>query len=365
MNIHLNEMYKGDIMLLFLILTYFIIVILSYFIFKDNCRYLRNKNYIRFIAIMRILGLLALFIRFFYYYLWSASLLGDLLLFVATFYMINTTLAFIFLILRKLFHHQKRFHGSESIIIIFIVSLVLCGFGIQQAVDFQEKDYTIYTSKPIQSKLALISDLHLGNSLRKKSMKRMLTMIAKSDAQALFITGDLFDESTAIKDMNNFIENIKMFSIPVYYIQGNHESLSVYEGQFYQQLKDAGVICLFDESVLVNDTYYVIGRKDQRQGSRKSLKQLMQGLDQSKFLLVLDHQPNVDVSKKIDLQLSGHTHNGQIFPANLITKLRYSNLYGYYDKDYPMVVTSGIGTWGFPMRMGSQSEIVYLQVESK
>lgn len=352
-------------MLLFLILTYFIIIMLSYFIFKDNCRYLHNKNYIRFIAIMRILGLLALFIRFFYYHLWSASLFGDLLLFVATFYVVNTTLAFIFLILRKVFRHQKRFHGSESIIIIFIVSLILCGFGIQQAVDFQEKDYIIHTDKQMQVKLAFISDLHLGNSLRKKSMTRMLDMIANSDAEMLCITGDLFDESTAIKDMDYFIEKIKTLSIPVYYIQGNHEVQSIYEEQFYKQLKEAGVNCLFDESVLINDTYYIIGRKDERQGSRKSLKQLMQGIDQDKFILVLDHQPIVDTSEPIDLQLSGHTHNGQIFPANLITKLRYSHLYGYYDEDYPMIVTSGVGTWGFPMRMGSQSEIVYLQIGSK
>lgn len=350
-------------MLLFLILSYIVIVLLSYVIFKDNCRYLRNKHYKHFIGIARILGLIALFIRFFYYHLWSASFLGDMLLFVSTFYMVNFTLSLCFFILRKIFHHQKRFHGSESIIIISIVSFVFCGFGVQQAVDFQIKNYTIQSSKQINTKIALLSDLHLGNSLRKKSLSRLMDMVKTSDAQMLVITGDLFDESTAIKDMDNFIREVKDIKIPVYYVEGNHEIQSVYHKQFYKMMEAANITMLFDESILIQDDFYLIGRKDAKNSERKELDDLMDDLDENKFMLVLDHQPIIEKGTAVDLQLSGHTHNGQIFPANLVTKLRYSNLYGYYDEEYPMIVTSGAGTWGFPMRIGTQSELVLITIQ--
>lgn len=348
-------------MLLFLISSYIVIVFLSYIIFKDNCRYLRNKNFIYMIGILRGLGLLCVFIRFFYYHLWSATFFGDMLLIIATFYMVNFVLSLCFFILRKIFTKQKRFHGSESIMIISIVSLVIAGFGIQQAIDFQVKEYTIQSDKQIDTKIALLSDLHLGNSLRKKSTKRLIDMVIDCDADVLVITGDLFDESTAIKDMENFVEAIKKVTIPIYYIQGNHEYLSKYENQFYEMIENAGITYLNDESREV-DNYYIIGRKDIKMGQRKTLKQLTDDLDQDKFMLVLDHQPFTDAQVEVDLQLSGHTHNGQIFPGNLLTKLRNANLYGYYDADYPLIVTSGVGTWGFPMRMGTQSELVIITI---
>lgn len=350
-------------MILFLIISYIVIVLLSYVIYKDNCRYLRNKHYKHFIGIIRILGLFALFIRFFYYHLWSASFFGDILLFISTFYMVNFTLSLCFFILRKIFHHQKRFHGSESIIIISIVSLVFCGFGVQQAVDFQIKSYTIQSNKEVDIKIALLSDLHLGNSLRKKSLSRLMDIVKTSDAQMLVITGDLFDESTAMKDMDNFIKEVQDMKIPVYYVEGNHEIQSVYHKQFYQMMETANITMLFDESILIQDDFYLIGRRDAKNSERKELHNLTDNLDKDKFMLVLDHQPMVEEGSEIDLQLSGHTHNGQIFPANLITKLRYSNLYGYYDEEYPMIVTSGAGTWGFPMRMGTQSEVVLISIE--
>lgn len=350
-------------MLLFLILSYIVIVLLSYVIFKDHCRYLRNKHYIYLIAIARIIGLIVLFIRFFYYYLWSASFLGDMLLLISTFYMVNFTLSLCFFILRKLFHHQKRFHGSESIIIISIVSFIICGFGIQQAVDFKIKSYTIKSEKQVDTKIALLSDLHLGNSLRKKSLKRLMDIVKESDAQILVITGDLFDESTAIKDMNHFIKEVNEIKIPIYYIEGNHEEQSVYQKQFYAMMNKANINMLFDESELVFDNLYIVGRRDEKDSERKVLSYLINDLDKDKFILVLDHQPIIEKNSIIDLQLSGHTHNGQIIPANFITNIRYANLYGYYDKDYPMIVTSGVGTWGFPLRIGTQSEVVFITIK--
>lgn len=349
-------------MFIFLIVSYFIIVGISYIIFKDHCRYLSNRKYIYLIGITRSLGLIALFFRFFYYYEWSASFLGDMLLFIVSFYLINFILSIFFVILRKLFKHQKRFHGSESIMIISIVSFIICGFGVQQAVDFQTKNYTIHTNKQLHTSIALLSDLHLGNSLRKTSLHRLLTIVTQSDVDALMITGDLFDESTAIKDMENFIEEIKQLSLPIYYVQGNHEYLSHYRDKFYTMLTAAGIHNLEDESVLTKEGYYIIGRKD-RNYERQSLRELTASLDQKRFMLVLDHQP-VEDDVQVDLQLSGHTHNGQIVPINFITAIRYPLLYGYNEENYPIIVTSGAGTWGFPMRIGTQSEIVIIKIDN-
>jgi predicted MPP superfamily phosphohydrolase len=102
---------------------------------------------------------------------------------------------------------------------------------------------------------------------------------------------------------------------------------------------------------------------------RKSLLYITKDLDKSKALLLMDHQPNnLDDAQKqgIDLQVSGHTHRGQLFPANIVTNLIFELDYGYLEKaNSKYIVSSGYGTWGPPIRLGSRSEIVEINIQFK
>lgn len=139
-----------------------------------------------------------------------------------------------------------------------------------------------------------------------------------------------------------------------------------------QLLKDAGITLLHDQTVLVNDQFYLIGRADyERPGrgisTRMTPGELTKDLDPSKPMITIDHEPRemeLLADAGVDLDLCGHTHDGQMFPGNLTIRLLWDNPYGY--KSYgsmQQIVTSGIGVFGPYMRVGTKSEIVQVNVQ--
>ncbi|HEY3390282.1 MAG TPA: metallophosphoesterase, partial [Prolixibacteraceae bacterium] len=138
-----------------------------------------------------------------------------------------------------------------------------------------------------------------------------------------------------------------------------------------EYLQQAGISVLVDEYTKINNQFYIIGRDDRMAGrmfgkSRLELSSLIEEIDNNLPIILLDHQPiNLEEGQRngIDLQLSGHTHNGQFFPNNLIAKHIFENSWGYLRKgEYQIVVSSGFGTWGPPIRIGSNSEITDLTI---
>ena len=162
----------------------------------------------------------------------------------------------------------------------------------------------------------------------------------------------------------------------VYFVFGNHD-----EGYFHyrdftaQELRTAltenHVTILEDESVLINDSFYLIGRKDRSIRDRADAQDLTAELDRSKYMILLDHQPNDYANEEkagVDLVLSGHTHGGHIFPAGLIGEATGTN-----DKTYGMarrgeatfVVTSGVSGWAIPFKTGTISEFVVINITTE
>ena len=136
-------------------------------------------------------------------------------------------------------------------------------------------------------------------------------------------------------------------------------------------LTDAGIHLLDDESVLIDNKFYIVGRRDASrcekvEGSRATPAQLTESLDQRKPIIFIDHQPkelDETAAAGVDLDLCGHTHDGQIFPGNLIIHLFWENSCGYLRKgNMHNIVTSGAGIWGPNMRVGTNSEICPITV---
>ncbi len=137
-------------------------------------------------------------------------------------------------------------------------------------------------------------------------------------------------------------------------------------------MEELGIKFLRDEVAMIDNSFYVIGREDYSKFNftrmrRKTLDELTQNLNNSLPKILLDHQPlnlNEAVDNSIDIQLSGHTHHGQIAPANLITKLVYELSWGYKKKQNThFYVSSGIGTWGPPVKIGNDAELILINLK--
>lgn len=215
-----------------------------------------------------------------------------------------------------------------------------------------------------------ISDVHLGPVYRQRFFSRLVDQVQALNPDALFITGDLFDGMES--DFSWFNHDLNRLSLPkgAYYSFGNHD-LYLGFNRVMELLKDKPLTIL-DNKMVVVDGLQIIGINYAFDNNfaldQAILKQV--GYDQNKASLLMFHDPNdIPLAKSagIDLQLSGHTHNGQLFPLNLFEKFYYHGYnYGYFrDGDFNIAVSSGVGTWGPPMRTVGPSEIVKIKLIKK
>ena len=134
-------------------------------------------------------------------------------------------------------------------------------------------------------------------------------------------------------------------------------------------MQKAGIQVLWDRAITINDQFVIIGRNDDLLRSRPSTEELLQNVNTRLPVFLMDHRPTEilhHAELPIDVQVSGHAHKGQVFPANIITKLMYRLHYGYEKiGNGHFFVTSGYGFWGIPMRLGSQSEVFIIDVKGK
>ncbi len=219
-------------------------------------------------------------------------------------------------------------------------------------------------------RLVMASDIHLGTVIGKSRFDRIVETINGLDPDLVVLAGDIVDEDLGPVIKQNLGETLRAIKARygIYGITGNHEYIGgVEEATAY--LVEHGVRMLRDTAVTVNDALVLVGREDrsisQFSGKRRRpLDDLLHGIDRRKAVVLLDHQPfhlEEGANAGVDLQLSGHTHHGQLWPFNYVTRKIYENSWGYLAKGNTHVyVSSGIGTWGPPVRLGNRPEIVEL-----
>jgi uncharacterized protein len=223
-------------------------------------------------------------------------------------------------------------------------------------------------------KVVMVSDVHLGSIMDNDRLTIMVDRINEINPDIVLLAGDIIDNKLEPFVKQNMGDNFKRLKSKygVYACMGNHETFNRNIDEVHKQYEEAGIKVLRDEGVLVANSFYVIGRESSSREStakrvRKELYQILEGIDRSKPLIIMDHEPknlNEVEMQGIDLQVSGHTHKGQFTPVNIITNLMYEVDYGYLKKgDTSVVVSSGFGTWGPPVRIGSRSEIVEINLK--
>ena len=263
---------------------------------------------------------------------------------------------------------------------VFIIVFILVGFGIWNAQDKVITNYEVNINKKageIQSlNIVMISDAHLGIMTKEDSVNKMVDSINKLNPDIVLFCGDIYDENTSTKLKEYSREVFKKIKSKygVYDITGNHEYGAGDLSETISYFEDANIKFLQDEKIKIADSFYVVGRNDPASKritgeGMKPLGDILKDVDKSLPIIVLNHRPeqlNEAEGENIDLQLSGHTHKGQIFPGNLVTGYLNEKDYGYLKRhDFNLIVSSGYGTWGPPVRVGSNSEIVKIRINFK
>lgn len=316
-----------------------------------------------------------------------SSIITDVLNIIGGFWLAFMLYGFIFFILTDVTVMALKISGTVStegladvrkwgFIITVSLSFLLIAGGFINAIMPVVKEYNITLNKQAGGlkslRVAAVSDIHLGSIIRERSIKKLSSMLTDIKPDVVFLLGDIVDGEIGPVLRGDLLQH---FTCPkcndgMYAIAGNHEYIGG-GSRTIPYIESKGIRVLKDEVITIEGGIQVAGRIDKDAGrfygkNRKSLNELLSQADRTKPLILLDHQPfNLDETVKagVDLQLSGHTHNGQMWPLNYITRLIYELSYGYLKKgNTHFIVSSGYGLWGPRVRSGSHSEVLLINI---
>ncbi len=220
--------------------------------------------------------------------------------------------------------------------------------------------------------IAAASDIHMGTLVGPRRTAKLVQMLNDRHADVILLAGDIVDEDLAPvihNDLGRSLVKLKA-SLGVFAITGNHEYIGGAEAAV-KYLEAHGIRMLRDTSIKINGSFYLAGRNDRdskrfSQKERKGLDKVLEGVDFSLPVLMMDHQPfNLQqvADAGVDFQLSGHTHHGQLWPFNYITSAMYEVSWGFKKKgNSNFYVSSGYGGWGPPVRTGNRPEILDIYI---
>lgn len=316
-----------------------------------------------------------------------SSVLSDILNIIGGFWMAFILYGFLFLLLSDIIFLTLRITGivnsgnamafrKWSYIATILLSFIMIAGGFVNALIPHVKTYNIKINKPAGGldsfRIAAVSDIHLGSTIRKRSMKKLSEILVKQKPDLVLLLGDIVDGEIGpvLRD-----DLLGYFTCPkckdgLYAITGNHEFIGGAK-RTIPYIESKGIRVLKDEVIEIDGGIQLIGRLDRDSKrffgkERKNLSELVSKADLSKPVILLDHQPfelSETAKNGIDLQLSGHTHNGQMWPLNYITARMYELSYGYLKKgNTHFIVSSGYGLWGPRVRSGSRSEVLIINI---
>lgn len=281
---------------------------------------------------------------------------------------------FIFQIICDVITWVGRFNRLYFNGVAVLLALAVTVGGIFHARNIVYVEYEIHidgVSLPSPITIVLISDLHLGGFNGESRLEYMVARINALNPDMVCIPGDIFDGGFKhIKNPDWIAEQLRSIhaTYGVFASLGNHDA----GVDFYRKmdlLERGGIQVLREEHVLIGEHIALVGRNDAAfmgyagDSERFSIDDILSNICDSKVIVVMDHNPAgmAEHDGLVDLLMSGHTHRGQLFPINFITRVMFKQDYGYYrtpGSRTHVIVTSGINGWGPPVRIGTNNEIV-------
>lgn len=277
--------------------------------------------------------------------------------------------------------------------VVVACAVATCLYGIFNARNIKVNEYSVTVNKSCGSdkhlKAVLVADLHIGYAIGVDHITNMVEKINQQDADIVIIAGDIFDNSyDGMDDLEGIKAQLRSIKSKygVYAVYGNHDidekilmgftfdwgGKQLHSEKMTNFMKDCNIKLINDESVLINDEFYLVGRRDTdkpgtEDGTRAEISELTKDLDKTKPIFVLSHEPD-ELQKTADagadIDFSGHTHDGQLFPGNLTIGLFWENPCGMIKKDNMYsIVTSGVGVYGTFMRVGTDAEICSVDID--
>ncbi len=265
-------------------------------------------------------------------------------------------------------HFQKKASFARAALVL-VLTILVSAFGLWNGARVEKVKYDLTGGSEEALRIALVSDIHLGASGSFQRLKQSVALVNEMNADLVCLAGDIFnDDFHSVENPDEVKALLSSLSsrYGVYAVLGNHDSGDTLH-KMRAFLEESEVKLLLDEAVTVDGKFVLAGRLDLRPiGKTEGLSrgELSSFLPETHLpVIVMDHNPREaeKYGEKISLVLSGHTHKGQIFPGSLITDAMYTVDYGLYQKDAAspfVVVSSGAGLWGPPMRVGTQNEVV-------
>ncbi len=261
-------------------------------------------------------------------------------------------------------------------VILLVVGIV--SYGAWNARHPQVNHYDLTIAKQAgslkQLHVVMVSDIHLGTIVHNGNLTKMVNMVNELKPDLILFAGDVFDENIESSNKQQVSDTFRKLSAPygVFAVLGNHEYIGGNAEEAIDYLGEAGVQVLRDDFLEIAGSFNLVGRDDRsgaryNGGPRQDLKTLMQGIDRDLPIIVMDHQPShleEPEGQGVDLQVSGHTHAGQLFPIGYITRRIFEDDWGLLRKDnFQIIVSCGYGTWGPPIRLGNTPEVVDIMIK--
>lgn len=271
------------------------------------------------------------------------------------------------LLLPKSANVQRRLKAAFPLLFIGFI-----GLGLYNAYTPHTVYYQITLDKPLEKplRIGLASDFHLGKLFGSRQLEKLAARFDQENVDLILLPGDIMDDDIQAYEAENMQAALSKLRAPlgVYATLGNHDFFGQ-QRAIYHAITQAGITVLWDQAVTLENNLTLIGRNDNLYKSRPSAAQLLKNVDTSHPIILLDHRPDdilAHAELPIDIQVSGHAHNGQIFPANFVVKALYRLHHGYEKIGLGhYFVTSGYGFWGVPFRLGSQSEMMIIDVRGQ
>ena len=297
----------------------------------------------------------------------------------------------------KLFKDKYNDFYARTICTLLIIVLtgVTSIYGIINAKIVRTTEYEITINKDggnfKEMTIAMFGDPQFGYNIGEYHLKQAVDIINKNDVDIVCVVGDIFDNQySAIKHPDKLIDLFNQIKSKygMYAVLGNHDveepilcgftfndddiENKLASKEMLDFIKKSGMVLLYDENVIINDSVNLYGRADQERPNlgnitRKESGDIFKEVDTTKPLFVLDHEPReYDELEKagVDLMMAGHTHDGQLWPTKIATDIIWENPYGLWVKNaFHAITTSGLGLFGPNMRVGTIAEVCIIHVK--
>lgn len=266
-------------------------------------------------------------------------------------------------------------------ILPLIAAFAVIGYGFYNMNHIRETEYIINTDRITGSyRILFLSDIHYGTVQNKKVLQDKISVINSSHPDIVVLGGDITEEGTSKEEMEEVFKLLGGIGnrYGIYYVYGNHDRQPYTNHRTYtdEELRQAilqnGITILEDNYIEIEQDLILAGRADATMGrtsDRLSPGEILKGADKEKYIIMADHQP-VEASENnknnVSLELSGHTHGGQIWPAGLVSGIAGVLNYGEYKEgNCKVIVSSGVAGWTYSMRTGKHCEYVIIDINGK